>query len=267
MPESRLAVAFARARAEGRPALITYVVPGHPTPEETPALFDAMIEGGADIIEVGVPFSDPLADGTTIQRVAFQALANGMTPQGCIEFIREARLRHPQTPIVIMTYLNPVIAYGVEQFAAAAAGAGADALILTDLPPEEAGRIRETLASHGLDLIFLVAPTSSDKRIELIASQAGGFIYCVSVAGVTGARSELPPDLPDFLARVRRCTSLPLAVGFGISRRDHIETLKGIADGAVVASAIMALLGEQPPAERVRAAREYVEKLRGRRPS
>jgi tryptophan synthase alpha subunit len=266
MSASRLAQTFARARAENRVALVTGLVPGHPTPGETPGILDAMVEGGADIVEVCVPFSDPLADGTTMQRAGFEALANGMTPAGCLAFIRDARQRHPATPIVIMTYLNPVFAYGVERFAADAAGAGADAVILTDLPPEEAGSIRETMSKHGIEIIFLVAPTSSDQRIELIASQASGFVYCVSVAGVTGARSDLPEDLGDFVGRVRRCTPLPLAVGFGISRRDHIEGLFGIADAAVVASAIMALVSEREPAERATAVREYVEMLSGRRP-
>ena len=265
MPSSRIADTFARAQAENRVALITYMVPGHPTPAESAGIFDAMVEGGADIIEVGIPFSDPLADGTTIQRVAFEALENGMTPHGCIDFARDARKRHPKTPIVFMTYLNPVLAYGIEAFAADAAAAGVDAAILTDLPPEEAGRIQPIFKAAGLDLIFLVAPTSSDHRIQVIAEHAGGFVYCVSVSGVTGARAELAADLPAFLARVRRCTDLPLAVGFGISRREHIESLLGVADGAVVASALMALVSETAPADRQRAVRESVETLVGRR--
>lgn len=262
---SRIGAAFERARAENRVALVTYLVPGHPAPSETPAVFDAMVEGGADIIEVGIPFSDPLADGTTNQRVAFEALANGMTPAGCLEFAREARQRHPETPIVFMTYLNPVLAYGVDRFAADAAAAGADGAILTDLPPEEASEARAALEKAGLDLIFLVAPTSSEARLKVICEKASGFLYCVSVAGVTGARSELPPELPAFLARVRRCTELPLTVGFGLSRREHIEALNGIAQGAVVASAIMDLVNETRAVDRPRAVREYIEVLCGRR--
>jgi tryptophan synthase alpha chain len=265
MASTRIADTFARARAENRLALIAYMVPGHPTPAESPDVFDAMVEGGADLIEIGIPFSDPLADGATIQRVAFQALENGMTPHGCMEFAREARLRHPDTPIIFMTYLNPVIAYGIEAFAADAAAAGVDAAILTDMPPEESGEIKPVFNAAGLDLIFLAAPTSSDRRIRIIADHAGGFIYCVSVAGVTGARAEMSADLPAFLARVRRCTDLPLAVGFGISRREHVEALLGVADGAVVGSALMALVSETPAADRHRAVREYVETLVGRR--
>jgi len=263
----RLEAAFARARAEGRLALITYVTPGYPSPAETAAVFDAMVEGGADIVEVGIPFSDPLADGSTIQRVAFEALANGTTPAGCIEFARAARARHPETPVVFMSYLNPVLAYGLDAFAADAAEAGADAVIIVDLPPEEAAPAREALGRRGLDLIFLASVTSSDERLRLLCGQASGFVYCVSVAGVTGARASLSPELPAFLARVRRCTTLPLAVGFGISRREHVDALAGLADAVVVASAIMELVAATPAAGRPRAVREYVEVLSGRRPA
>lgn len=265
MPSSRIAETFARAQAENRVALITYVVPGHPSAAESAMVLDEMVSGGADIIEVGIPFSDPLADGTTIQRVAFEALENGMTPHGCMEFATEARARHPETPLVLMTYLNPVIAYGVEAFARDAAAAGVDAAILTDLPPEEAARIQPAFKAAGIDLIFLVAPTSSEHRLKVIAEHAGGFLYCVSVTGVTGARSKLSADLPEFLARVRRCTDLPLTVGFGISSREHIQALHGLADGAVVASALMNLIYETPAADRPRVIRERVETLSGRR--
>ena len=261
----RLEAAFARALDEQRPALITLVIPGYPGLDETDAVFDAMVEGGADIIEVEIPFSDPLADGSTIQQAAFEALEAGATPALCLDFVRRARQRHADTPIVFMTYLNPVVAYGLGRFVADAASAGADAFILTDLPPEEASTAQEALRANALDLIFLVAPTSSEERIGLICSQAGGFIYCVSVAGVTGARKQLPPDIEGFIERVRRCTKLPLAVGFGISRRDHVEALTGIADGVVVASAILDLISDSKPEERAKAVREYVEVLSGRR--
>jgi tryptophan synthase alpha chain len=158
-----------------------------------------------------------------------------------------------------------VLAYGLQRFADDAATAGVDGVILTDLPPEEADEALTAFKSAGVDVIFLVAPTSSERRLEVIGEHASGFVYCVSVAGVTGARSELSSDLPAYLARVRRCTPLPLAVGFGISRREHIEALAGIADGAVSASAIMQLVSDTPAAERTRAVREYVEMLSGRR--
>jgi tryptophan synthase alpha chain len=263
MTASRIAAAFERAKAEGRLALVTHVIPGYPSVAETPAIFDAMVEGGAGLIEIQIPFSDPLADGTTVQRGVFEALDNGITPAGCIEFARAARSRHADVAIIFMSYLNPVLAYGVERFATDAAAAGADGIILLDLPPEEAAATKRTFDAAGIDIIFLVAPTSSDERIKLIASQAAGFIYCVSVAGVTGARSELPPGLGDFVARVRRCTPLPLAVGFGISRREHIDALAGVADGAVIGSATMDLINSLSPGERTGAVREYVEALSG----
>jgi tryptophan synthase alpha chain len=262
---NRLAAAFARARAESRPALITLVVPGYPSPAETDAIFDAMVAAGADIIEVEIPFSDPLADGTTIQGVVFDALQAGVTPRDCVDFVRRARGRHPDLPIVFMTYLNPVMAYGFERFATDAALAGADAIILTDLPPEEASAARAAFNAAGMDVIFLVAPTSSEARLRTIAASAGGFVYCVSVAGVTGARSELPPDIKRFVERVRRCTKLPLAVGFGLSRREHVLALTGIADGVVVASAILDVIAKSEKTERARKVREYVEVLSGRR--
>jgi tryptophan synthase alpha chain len=262
---ARLQAAFERARAESRPALINYLIPGYPSLPEADALFDALVAGGADIVEIELPFSDPLADGTTIQRAAFEALEHGTTPRDCIEFAARARERHETTPIVFMSYLNPVLAFGLERFAAAAAAAGADAVILVDLPPEEAEAARAAFSALGLDLIFLVAPTSSDRRLELIAAQASGFVYCVSVAGVTGSRESLPPGLAEFLGRVRRCTSLPLAVGFGISRREHVESLTGLADGVVVGSGIINAIAASPPQERAKAVREYVEVLSGRR--
>lgn len=261
---SRVAAAFVKARAENRLALVTHVIPGYPSTAETPGLFDAMVEGGADLIEVQIPFSDPLADGTTVQRGVFEALANGTTPADCIEFTRAARSRHADVAIIFMSYLNPVLAYGVERFARDAAAAGGDAIILVDLPPEEAATTKAAFDEQGIDLIFLIAPTSSDARLKLVTSQASGFVYCVSVAGVTGARSELPADLRDFIDRVRRCTPLPLAVGFGISRREHIEALAGIADGAVIGSATMDLINSRTPADRPGAVREYVETLSGR---
>jgi tryptophan synthase alpha chain len=261
----RIAAAFSRARAESRPAFMAYMTPGYPSLAEMDPVFDALVEGGSDLVEIGIPFSDPLADGTTVQRASFEALENGVTPTHCLQFAQRARSRHPGVPMIFMTYMNPLLQYGLERFSGDAAAAGVDGLILLDLPPEEAGPARAAMAAAGLDLIFLVAPTSSEARLQLICSQASGFIYCVSVAGVTGAREALPPDLKDFIGRVRRCTNLPLAVGFGLSRREHIEALHGIVDGAVVGSAILNVLGESPPEARTKAVREYVEVLSGRR--
>lgn len=264
MGSSRLAKTFEKTGAEGRIALISLVMPGYPSAEGTDAVFDAMVAGGVDIVEVEIPFSDPLADGASIQRVAFEALENGTTPADCIEFVRRARGRHPDVPIVFMTYLNPVLAYGLERFAADAAAAGADALIPVDLPPEEAEPAKAAFRANDMDIIFLVSPTSSDKRIEYIAGQSTGWVYCVSIAGVTGARSELPKELPEFLAKVRRSSKIPLAVGFGISRREHIESLTGLAAGVVVGSAFMDVIRKAGPLEAPEAIRRYSESLSGR---
>jgi tryptophan synthase alpha chain len=263
--KSRIGAAFERAKAAGRPALIAYLIPGYPEVGDSDAVFDAVIEGGADMVEVGIPFSDPLADGATIQRAAFEALQNGTTPSACIEFVRRARSRHSSVPIVFMSYLNPVLSYGLEAFAKDAAGAGADGCILVDLPVEEAADASAVLARNGLDLVLLVAPTSTEDRIRRIAALASGFLYCVSVTGVTGARDKLPADLLEFLARVRGCTNLPLAVGFGMSRRDHVEALTGVADGVVVGTAIVNLLGATARPERSDAIRAFIEVLSGRR--
>jgi tryptophan synthase alpha chain len=261
----RLARTFEKAREEDRLALISLVMPGYPSPEGTDRVFDAMVEGGADIVEVEIPFSDPLADGATIQRVAFEALEKGIRTPDCLDFCRRARSRHPDTPIVIMTYLNPVVAYGVERFAADAGSAGVDAMILVDMPPEESAEARKAFAAQDIDMIFLVAPTSSQERLEYIGKHSTGWVYCVSVAGVTGARTELPPELPEFLGRVRECTSIPLAVGFGISRRKHMESLRGLTDGVVVGSAFMDVIRRAGEEDAPRAIREYTETLTGRR--
>jgi tryptophan synthase alpha chain len=257
--------AFARAKGQGRPALIGFVIPGFPSQEDSRAAFDALVEGGSDLIEVEIPFSDPLADGATIQDAVFRALQNGTTPAGCLDFIHEMRTRHRDIPIILMTYLNPVLAYGIEAFASDSAAAGADGVLLVDLPAEEASVTRLAFSRRGLDVIFLVAPTSTDERIEMICKQASGWLYCVSLTGVTGARSELPLGLGDFLARVRRCTALPIAVGFGMSRREHIEALTGVADGVVIGSAFVDLLGKTEAGERAEKLREYVEVLSGHR--
>jgi tryptophan synthase alpha chain len=261
----RMAATFARTKAAGRPALIPYMIPGFPDQEGADDVLDALVAGGADIVEVGVPFSDPLADGATIQRAAFAALDAGTTLRSCIDFVRRARGRHPELPLVLMSYLNPVIAYGIEAFARDAAAAGADAAILVDLTAEESTETRQVLRDNGLDLIYLVAPTSSDERLRLVAGLASGFIYCVSVAGTTGARTELAPGLADYVARVRRCTDLPLAVGFGVSRRAHVEALTGVADGVVMGAAVIDRLSRGDRAERLQAVREFLETLSGRR--
>jgi tryptophan synthase alpha subunit len=225
----------------------------------------ALVEGGADMLELGVPFSDPLADGATIQRAGFVALRHGVTTSACLEAVRELRARGLEVPVLLMGYYNPILACGPEAFAADAAAAGVDGLIVVDLPPEEAGLLQEACRARGLDLVYLLAPTSTAERVALVARQASGFIYCVSVTGVTGARSSLPPELPAFIERVRRQTTLPLAVGFGISSREHVEAVGRIAEVAVVGSALIDVIDSSPAQEREARVKAYVEVLAGRR--
>ena len=262
---SRIGETMARLRQEKRLGLIAYLTVGYPDVEATLRLVPALAAGGADMVELGVPFSDPLADGTTIQRASHHALQQGVTPAVCLDVVRQLRARGLAMPLLLMGYYNSILAYGIDEFARDAAGAGADGLIEVDLPPEEAAGVRTACAGRGVDLIYLLAPTSSDERIALVATQASGFIYCVSLTGVTGARGELPSELPQFLARVRRHTSLPLAVGFGISKREHLKTVAGLgAEAVVIGSAIIDVIDRAPAEEREERVREYVEVVTGR---
>ncbi|HEY8489512.1 MAG TPA: tryptophan synthase subunit alpha [Dehalococcoidia bacterium] len=269
---SRLEETFRALREAGRTGLVAYLTAGYPSVEETLRLVPALVEGGADVVELGVPFSDPLADGATIQRANFRALQQGVTPGTCLELVAELRRRGLTAPLLLMGYYNPVVAWGEGAFVEAAARAGADGLILVDLPPEEADGLRAACRAAGLDLVFLLAPTSTDERIARVAAQASGFIYCVSVTGVTGARSQLPPGLAEFVGRVRRRTDLPLAVGFGISTREHVEAVGRLADAAIIGSAIIDVVDRAGPSGAGRAGpdaaaqvRAYLETVTGRR--
>jgi len=252
---------LARTKAEGRLALVAYVTCGFPGPQATPHVVRALVDGGADMIELGVPFSDPVADGATIQKASFLALEGGATVSLCLDIAAQARRQAADTPLILMSYANPLLAFGVDAFVDAAAAAGVDGLIVVDLPPEEGGDLRARCCAAHIDNVLLVAPGSDDERISRIAAEATGFIYCVSVAGVTGARAELPAGLPDFLARVRRHTSLPLAVGFGVSRPGHLRSLHGLADAAVVGSAIVDVIDAAPPGEIEARLKDYVQTL------
>jgi tryptophan synthase alpha chain len=262
---SRISSTFARLRTERRTGLVAYITAGYPSPSETPALVRAMVEGGADFIELGVPFSDPLADGTTIQRATHIAVQNGVTLADVLSYCRALRSQGIETPIIAMTYYNPVLAYGLERFARDAGSAGMDGVIPVDVPPEEGGPLKAALAAYGMDVIYLLAPTSTEARVARVADQASGFVYCVSVAGTTGARGELPEDLPAFIARVRKHTDLPLAVGFGVSRREHVATIGQLCEAAVIGSAIIDVIDQAPPEQRAERLRTYVEVVTGRR--
>lgn len=259
---SRIPETFARLKAAGRTALMPYLMVGFPERDSALELAPALEAAGADLFELGVPFSDPLADGATIQRASEQALANGVRLPACIATVAELRRRGLRAPLVMMGYFNPFLRYGLARLVADAAAAGADGLIIPDLPPEEAGECQALCRAAGLDLIFFVAPTTPDARIAEIARLASGFIYCVSLTGVTGARSELWPGLPDFLDRVRRHTDLPLVVGFGISSAAHVRQVGAHADGAIVASALINRIEAAPAGDRASAAATFLHELK-----
>jgi tryptophan synthase alpha chain len=239
---TRISRRFAELRASGEMGIVAYITAGDPSLQATEKFVLALAEAGADVIELGVPFSDPLADGPTIQRASERALKNGATAVGVIDLVSEVRKSDSparDVPIVLFSYYNPIFQMGLEKFAAAASSAGADGVLITDLTPEESGDYRRILAAHHLDTIFLAAPTSTDDRMERIAACSSGFLYLISRTGVTGAKDALPDDLPALLRRARRATHLPIAVGFGISLPGHVSVLGGLADAAVVGSALV----------------------------
>jgi tryptophan synthase alpha chain len=245
----RIARRFAELARRGELGLVAYLTAGDPTLDATEKIVLAAAEAGADVIELGVPFSDPLADGPTIQRASERALKSGTTLAGILALVVRLR-RNTQVPIVLFSYFNPILQMGLEKFAAEAAAAGADGVLATDLTPEEAGEYRVILHAHNLDTIFLAAPTSTDARLAKIAAATSGFLYLISRTGVTGTRDALPEDLPAFVRRVRQHTRLPIAVGFGISLPTHVTVLGGIADAAVVGSAIVAEIEKAATPER-----------------
>ena len=236
---SRLSGLFTQLRAQGRVALMPYLCVGHPTPEALLDIVPAAEAAGADIFELGVPFSDPLADGATIQAATQRALEQGATVDLAFAQARRLRERGVQAPFTLMGYYNPIFQRGLDRYCAQAAEAGVDGLIVPDLPPEEADDLARAAGAHAVDLIFLLAPTSGDDRVRLILRQASGFIYLVSLVGVTGARDSLPPELESFVARVRSQTELPLAVGFGISNPAQAGRVAHVADGVIVGSAVV----------------------------
>ncbi len=240
---SRVAETFGRLRSEGRRGFIPFITAGDPSLDATRALLAELAGAGATLIELGVPFSDPVADGPTIQRASERALLNGVGLSDVLALVAGFR-RSSDIPVVLFSYFNPLMQFGVERLAAEAARAGADAVLVTDLIPEESAEFNETLAGHGLEQIFLVAPTTSDARLRLIAERARGFVYAVSRAGVTGARTDLNTEAERLVARVRAVSTLPVAVGFGVSTREHVAEVWRYADAAVVGSALVAKIEE-----------------------
>ena len=242
----------------GHKTLIAYVTVGYPSLEVTLKTVPWLANSGADIVELGIPFSDPLADGITIQKASFRALQNGVTPETCLEVARQLRAK-TDVPLVFMTYYNPVFSYGLKEFVAESARSGIDGLIVPDLPPEEGTELLAITQAAGLDLIYLLAPNSSEERIRLVAERSRGFIYLVSVTGVTGAREDLPANLAAFVTRVRKVASQPLCVGFGISTPEQARRVAGLADGIIVGSRLIQLMAED---ESLTAAERLVIELR-----
>jgi len=240
---SRIGSALAR-----RKALIAYLTVGYPSLDATLEIVPALADWGCDMVELGIPFSDPLADGATIQKSSHLALQSGVTPEQCLDVA--SKLRHRvDIPLLFMTYYNPVFSLGVDAFCRASVRAGIDGLIIPDLPPEEGSEIERQASSVGIDLVYLLAPTSSDERIELVAERSRGFIYVVSLVGVTGARATLPDGLEAFVASVRKRTSTPLAVGFGVSTPEQAARVASIADGVIVGSRLIQLIECLPSPE------------------
>ena len=258
---STITETFTTLHREGRTALMPYLTMGFPALDSALDLVPALVEGGANLIELGVPFSDPLADGATIQAAGQRALENGMTLSLCLEQAAALRARGVTVPFVLMGYYNPIFQMGLESFARRAAEAGIDGLIIPDLPPEESEPLRAALRARGVDLIFLLAPTSADARVDDVTRLTTGFQYLVSLVGVTGARDRLPDGLCEFVARVRARTDLPLAVGFGIATPAQAARVAQVADGAIVGSALIQAIATA--SDPTRTARDFVAALRG----
>ena len=235
---TRISRRFAELSKAGELGIVAYLTAGDPTLDASLRFVLAIAEAGADVIELGVPFSDPLADGPVIQRASERALKSGTTLAGVLELVQRIR-KTSQIPLALFSYYNPILQMGLEKFAAAAASAGADGVLATDLTPEESEEYRRVLTTYRLDTIFLGAPTSTDERLAKIASCSSGFLYLISRTGVTGAKDMMPDDLPALLRRTRSVTQLPIAVGFGISLPGHVSMLGGLADAAVVGSSLV----------------------------
>jgi tryptophan synthase alpha chain len=262
---TRIEPSFNAIRARGRTGLIAYITAGYPTLRDSERLVPALIEAGADIIELGVPFSDPLADGATIQRSTQRALEQGVTLADCIALVGRLRRSTVEAPLILFGYMNPFLRYGLNAFFRDAVAAGVDGVIAVDATLDEADELRQASEGLDIDLIQLVAPTTSDERIGKLLRDARGFVYCVSIAGTTGMRGDLPLALPELVGRVRRNTSLPIAVGFGVSKREHVASIGQVCEAAVVGSAIVDTIENAPPELLIARVQGYVEDITGRR--
>ena len=264
MSNNRIRKTFEAIRMQGRPGLIVYLTTGFPDLEATIELIPALAEAGADGIEFSIPFSDPLADGPVIQESSQRALEGGITPDDCLDMVARVRGLVPDTPLILMTYYNPVYTYGLERFAQRLAECGIDGVIPVDLPAEEAGPLYEQCLPRDIDIVPLLAPTSTDEGIKTAVGISSGFIYCVGLTGTTGVRDQVSQQSIDLVKRVRKFTSLPLTLGFGISRREHVETVCQEAEAAAVGSALIRTMLESPRNELVERASRLVAELAGR---
>ncbi len=253
-------ISISEVFSQGTAALMPYFTIGYPDYRTSLDVIEACAHAGADLMELGIPFSDPLADGPTIQHSTQVALRNGITVQRCLEAVQALRTRRVSIPLVLMGYINPVLSYGMDKFVHATARVGASGLIIPDLPPEEAGELQDLCLEHGLDLVFLLPPNSAEARLHFIAHQSRGFVYLVSVTGTTGARQTLPVELAEFVGRVRLHTNKPLAVGFGISTPGQAAEVSRIADGVIVGSALLKAVEQAGDA--VKAAGDFVRSLK-----
>jgi len=244
MSSNRIDRRFALLRERSEKALIGYLTVGYPTLEESPALIEAALESGLDLLELGVPFSDPVADGPTIQEAGRIALEQGVTLRRALQQAADLHEAGFQQPILLMSYFNPLMQYGLKNLAEAAATNGVDGFIVPDLPLEDCDEFKAILQARDLRLILLAAPTTDPKRLDLLAEKTGGFLYCVSIAGVTGARTDLPPDIANYLKRVREHCKKPLGVGFGISTGEQAKSLAPHCDGVIVGSALLKAIQE-----------------------
>lgn len=239
----RLSTRFAKCRAEGRAALITFVTAGDPTPGDTAAILDALVAGGADIIELGMPFTDPMADGQAIQLANLRSLGAGTKTADILAIATAFRQRHPETPLILMGYANPMVRRGGEWFATAARNAGVDGVICVDIPPEEDGELGPALRNAGLHLVRLATPTTDDARLPTVLDGASGFLYYVSVAGITGKQQAQQASIENAVGKLKAATDIPIAVGFGIHTPEQAAAIGRVADGVVVGSAIIDIVG------------------------
>ncbi|MEK6680488.1 MAG: tryptophan synthase subunit alpha [Nitrospirota bacterium] len=261
--QNRIEEAFKRLKEKNQKALIPFITAGDPDLDKTGELVMAMEKAGADIIELGVPFSDPIADGPIIQRASYRALKGGVSLRKILGLVKDLR-RETSVPIVLMTYYNPVFKYGLSEFVKDAVGAAVDGIIVPDLPPEEGRGIIEEGMKAGLDTIFLIAPTSTRERIKMISALSRGFIYYVSLTGVTGARESLPTEVEESVKRIKKATDKPIAVGFGISTAEQAKRIASFADGVIIGSAIVGLIERNTGnPDLVRIVSDFVREVKG----